>query len=243
MIIGRVGLIGNGKTYLHAYDALAVAKRRRAVFASNIWTANAADFVEWRKDPTITDRVQLSVGDDGFDLDELRDLLDIAQARGHGVVLFIDEIGVLMPARFWQKFPVELMYRFSQSRKLRLDVYWTSQDVEDVDSYLRRKTQWVYRTRAFPTPTVERQELGKRPWFFFETRWRPSTVGKRDKRLGWAFRLYRRSFEREFDTDELVMPARRVAGDDLCARHARDAREAACPACNALESVTAVYSA
>lgn len=232
MIVGRVGLIGNGKTYLHARDALATAKRRRAVFLSNIWTRGSVPAAAYLGDPGGVDRVQLAVGDDGFDLAELEELLDAARGAGRGAVLFIDEVGVLMPARFWQKFPVALMYRFSQSRKLRLDVYYTAQDIEDVDSFLRRKTQWVYRVRAWPTPTVERQERGQRPLFFFETRWRPGQVGKRDKRLGWTFIRYRRGFEAEYDTDELVQPARRLdSGPDLCNRHRREVSEQACPLC------------
>jgi hypothetical protein len=158
----------------------------------------------------VGDRLQLSVGSDGIDLVEFRSVLELARAAGRGVVWFIDEIGILMPARFWQSFPVDLMFMSSQSRKFRVDIVWTAQDVEDVDSYLRRKTAWVWRTFAFPTSSVERQERGRRPWFFVSTRWRPGSVGTRDRRLDRSFEWYRRSWEGEFDTDELVAPPSRL---------------------------------
>lgn len=231
MIIGRVGLIGNGKTYRATQDALTTAGRRGALFASNIWVRGSLPFAQWQADPTLTRRIQLSVGEDGFDLDELTAIIEYAHGEGSGTVLLLDEIGILMPARFWQSFPVDLMMRISQSRKLRVDVYWTSQDVEDVDSYLRRKTEIVYKTRAWPTPTILRQEQGKRPLFFYESGWAPTQVGKRDRRRSRGIRLYDRRFEGEYDTDELVMPAKRLAIKDLCARHRKIANEADCPHC------------
>jgi hypothetical protein len=153
---------------------------------------------------------QLGVGADGIDLDELKDWREAAKAQDRGLVLLIDEVGILMPARFWQSFPIDLIYTLSQSRKMRLDLVYTSQDVEMVDSMLRRLTQWVYRVKCFPAPTVERREGGRRPWFFVVDRWRPMNVDKKDKRLGKSYQRYRRSFETAYDTDELVAPPERL---------------------------------
>lgn len=211
MIVGRVGEIGNGKTMLAVVDCLALAKRRNAVLVSSIWIV---DSVPWGRCGGVlpdSGRVQLSVGVDGFDLGELDAVIDAAKAQGRGVVWLIDEIGILMPARFWQRFPIDLMYKLSQSRKVRLDVYWTSQDVEDVEAYLRRKTSYVYKVYAVPVPTIERQERNARPLFFYESKWKPGSVGKRDKRRGRRFVRYRRSYEALYDTDELVRPPARLA--------------------------------
>jgi hypothetical protein len=256
MIRIRIGLIGGGKTMLTARDALEDCARRSAVFASNIWTAGSLPYPEWLKvrdgDRMAAWRVQLSTGRDGFDLDELDDVIEWVRSCdrctrldhrgqvGHGepgctkrgVVLLLDEVGVLIPARMWQKFGVDLMQTVSQSRKNRVDVWMTAQDIEDVDAYVRKKAYGVWKVRCWPTGSIERQEKGKRPWFFFESHWSPGAVGKRDRRRGWRFRRYRRSDELEYDTDEIVRPARRLTEGDLCRRHKAEAIEAACPMCH-----------
>jgi len=197
VIEGYIGLIGHGKTMLAVDHARTLALRRGALLASNI-----------RVDPPpgVAFR-QLSVGDDGFDLEELRALLE----EPGGVVLLIDEIGIIMPARFWSSFPVDLMFAMSQSRKLGLDVIYTSQDVEQVDSFVRRLTQWVYKVRCWPAPSLERREGGKRPWLFRVTQWRPVNVDKADKKVGGRWVRYQRKRETWYDTDELVRPAERLA--------------------------------
>jgi hypothetical protein len=222
----------------------AVADRRGAVLASNIWLAGSVPFADWYRGvqdwfegPETAEppglRVQLSTGEHGPSIEELDQFIEYTRALGTGGVVMVDEIGILMPARFWQAFPVDLMQKLSQSRKYRIDFFYSSQDIEDVDSYLRRKTSHVYRMRSFPTPTIDRQERGKRPWFVLETRWRPGSVGKKDKRLGWRIIRYRRFREGRYDTDEIVAPARRLTSTaDLCGKHKREDAEARCPLCH-----------
>jgi hypothetical protein len=221
MIEGFVGLIGAGKTMLSVRHAVDLARTRGALLVSNILVeCPGVDFVH------------LGVGDDGVDLEQLRLILEAARglpgeivepAEGcegppvilsavepRGVVLLVDEIGIIMPARFWQSFPVDLMFTLSQSRKLGVDLVWTSQDVEQVDAYLRRLTQWVYKVRCVPHSTLVRREAGKRPWFFWVTKWRPGLVDKKDKRIGRDLVRYRRRWELWYDTDELVRPPERL---------------------------------
>lgn len=200
MITGYVGLIGHGKTMLAVHEARKVALRRGALLAANI-KIDPPPGVEFR---------QLSVGEDGLSIEQMEQLMDEARETGRGVVILIDEIGIIMPARFWQNFPIALMYRISQSRKYATDLIYTSQDIEDVDAYLRRKTQWIYKVRCFPSPTPERRERGVRPWFFVRTQWRPATVDKKDKRIERSFIRYRRERETVYDTDELVRPPARL---------------------------------
>lgn len=199
VITGYVGLIGQGKTMLAVREAVALARRRGAILASNI-RLNVPD----------VETVQLTVGDEG--LDGVPQLLTLARAEGRGVVILVDEIGIILPARFWQTgMSMELMWAVSQSRKLAADLIFTAQDVEQVDAYLRRLTQWVTKVRAVPNPSIERREQGKRPWFFMLARWRPASVDKPDKRLGRGWTLYRRSDEGTYDTDELVRPPSHLA--------------------------------
>lgn len=200
MIEGYVGLIGNGKTMLAVQHARTLAKRRGSILAANIGIVP----------PEGVPFVQLTVGEDGLSVEQLEGLMDDARATGRGVVILVDEIGIIMPARFWQSFPIALMYRISQSRKYSTDLIYTSQDIEDVDAYLRRKTQWVYKVKAIPSPSPEKRERGIRPWCFLRTQWRPATIEKRDKRIGWSLLRYRREWERVYDTDELVRPPERL---------------------------------
>lgn len=226
MIEGFVGLIGAGKTMLAVQHAVGLARRRGAVLVSNI-----------KVDAEGVEAVQLAVGDDGLDLGQLRAIMrptstvtdaetgEQIELNGapRGVVLLVDEVGIIMPARFWASFPVDLMFTLSQSRKMGVDLVWTSQDVEQVDSFLRRLTQWVYKVRAVPGSSLERRERGRRPWFFVVTKWRPSTVDQREKRIARDLVRYRRAWEGCYDTDELVSPPERLRrrGESRAAERAR----------------------
>jgi len=219
MIVGYIGLIGAGKTMCAVVDAAALARRRRAILCSNI-----------RLDVPGVECVQLAVGPDGVDTDELQAVMDRAKGQGTGVVLLVDEIGIIFPARAWAKFPVEIMFAVSQSRKMRLDLVYTSQDVEQVDAFIRRLTNWVFKVRALPAASIERQERGKRPLLFLLSQWRPSTVDKADRRLGRSWRRYRREWEGWYNTDELVRPSSRLLEERTSGgRGARAASPAAVP--------------
>lgn len=224
MIEGAVGLIGNGKTHFVVRRARERAKRRGAILAANI-RITPPEGVEF---------VQLTVGFDGLDLDQLSALITRCQGelveqtirpglmgrlRGRrtrtelqprGLVIVVDEVGILMPARFWQSFPIDLVYTLSQSRKLKADFFWTAQDVEQVDAMLRRLTQWVHKVRAIPAPSIEMRENGRRPWVFRVTTWRPATVDKKEKRIAAEWLRYDRAVEVAYDTDELIRPAERL---------------------------------
>jgi hypothetical protein len=199
MIQGWVGLIGAGKTMCAVEQAVKLAKRRGALLASNIKVTAPGVDVQ-----------QLATGDDGLDLEELAQLVADLRAEGRGLVLLLDEVGILMPARMWASFPVSLMFTLSQSRKLKLDLIYTSQDIEQVDAFLRRLTQWVWKVRAWPAPSLERSERGRRPWLLLVNQWRPATIEKVGQRVSRSLRRYPRHVEPWYDTDELVSPARRL---------------------------------
>ena len=199
MIVGVTGLLGAGKTAFAVARVGQVARRTGALVASNI-----------RLDIPGVECVQLPTGDDGVELGALYDLRDRARAEGRGVVLLLDEVGLLLPARFWASFPVPLLSFFTNSRKLRVDVVWVSQDEADVESALRRRTQYVYRVRRIPPSRTDVGRVPGRPLLLYVTRWLSGQVEKPTKRLGWEVVRWRREWERWYDTDELVEPARRV---------------------------------
>lgn len=198
MITGYIGGIGTGKTMNAAREAIETATRRRAMLVSNITMTPADAGLDVRK---------LSIGHDGIDLDQLRALIRECQLSERGMVLMLDEVGILMPARFWQDFPIDLMYVLSQSRKLGVDLIYTAQDVEQVDATLRRLTTYVWLVKSFPPASIERSEKGKRPWLFVMAK---SKVRYIDSQLrapiGRRFRLYSRKWERTYSTAELVAP-------------------------------------
>lgn len=199
MIIGVTGLLGAGKTAYAVSRVVALAQKRHAVLASNI-----------RIDPPAgVDFVQLPTGSDGFDLDALYALRARARADHRNVLLLLDEVGLLLPARFWASFPVPLMSFFTNSRKLKVDVWWVSQDDADVEVSLRRRTQLVFKVSRFPGQSWDREE-DRRPWLLYITRWRSGQVGKKDKLLGRSLVRWRREWESWYDTDELVEPPARL---------------------------------
>jgi hypothetical protein len=231
MIVGYTGLVGMGKTMLATREAVNLARRRRAILVSNIEVI----------DPGVP-FVQLAVGDDG--LEGLAPILRSARACGvctvgnsrgkvahgedgcerQGVVILVDEIGIILPARFWERgMSITLMWACSQSRKLGADLIFTCQHVAQLDAFLRRITDWIWKVKAIPHPSVERREAGKRPWFFWTTRWRPADIDTEnpEKRLSRSFRWYHREDEGIYDTDELVTPPAHLTGTPGASRGRR----------------------
>jgi len=206
VIIGYTGLVGMGKTMLAVREAVRLARVRGAILASNI-EVTAPDL----------DVVRIGVGDDG--LEGIPDLLARARSEGRGVVIFVDEIGIVLPSRFWERgMSIDLMWACSQSRKLGADLIFTCQHVAQLDAFLRRITDWIWRVKAIPHPSIERRERGKRPWFFLASRWRPADIDteRPEKRLSraswWGGIWYRRDWERLYNTDELVRPPSQLRG-------------------------------
>lgn len=196
-IWGYIGGIGTGKTMNGAVEAIALAKRRDALILSNIRLELPPGVEGWR----------LPMDANGIDMDTVRALVFECQARGKGIVLFLDEVGILMPSRFWQDFPIDLIFVLSQSRKLGVDLIYTAQDVEQVDAILRRLTSWVWLVKSYPVGSIERRERGKRPWFFLLTRWKVKSIeGQFKQPIGRRVVRYRRAWEGLYSTDELVQP-------------------------------------
>jgi len=76
-----------------------------------------------------------------------RELKEVFSVR-NGLIL-VDEINLLCPARFWNSFPPELAYFWSQTRKMQLDIYWTAQHPDRVDKIIKEISNWVWLIRNF----------------------------------------------------------------------------------------------
>lgn len=120
MIQGITGLPGSGKTYFLARLGLAEIKKGRDVYAN-------------------------------FKLDGAKPYTDLKQVfeLRNGLIL-IDEINLLCPSRWWDRFPPQLAYHWSQTRKSQLDVWWSSQHIDRVDKIVREISNWVWIVKHLP---------------------------------------------------------------------------------------------
>lgn len=199
MIHGKVGWVGHGKTMRAVVQAVDIARVRSAVLASNIAITVPELGVPF---------VQLPMEAAG--LGGLDELIERCRSDRVGLVLLVDEVHMIWGAREWAEMGKIARYRLTQSRKLGIDVIWTAQFTDQVEKNIRELTETVELLRAFPSPTLERRESGKRPWGFRGATFRPGHEGNPDKRLGRNWYRYRREHEAWYDTDELVTPAASV---------------------------------
>lgn len=114
MIVAYVGKPGAGKTLLMTADLVKAQKRERPVFAN--YPLLGARY--WEK------------------LDETYGI-----RRG---IIAMDEAGSVVNSRKWEKLPDDVVKQWQQSRKLGLDLFYTSQAFTGVDKILRGITNYVY---------------------------------------------------------------------------------------------------
>jgi hypothetical protein len=241
IIEGYVGTIGAGKTTLAVQHALGLARARDAVLLSNIPILCGEGYTPMRRlfrwfgpyrpaGPYVPgcaegghniDHQLLPVNDDGIDLAALtRKAFELRDA-GRGLVLLMDEVGVVMPSRLWKDFSVALMWVLQQSRKLTCEWIWTAQDPAFVDRQLRSLTSAVHFVQSFPPPSIWRRTQGKRPWFLVQSTYLPTDAPRahgaddertKKRRIDRKVRRYKRAWEGAFDTDGVVLPSKHLAG-------------------------------
>jgi hypothetical protein len=120
MVEGFVGLPGSGKTYYLTKLGVEAIKKGRPVFAN--FKLEGAKYYN-----------------------DLKQVMDIKE----GLIL-VDEINLICPSRWWDRFPVELAYWWSQTRKNQLDVYWTSQHQDRVDKIVKEISNFIWEIRRLP---------------------------------------------------------------------------------------------
>jgi len=170
MIIGITGLPGSGKTYYLAKKGLAEKKKGRDVFA-NFGLEGAIKFTD----------------------------LNQVFKEEKGLVL-VDEINLLCPSRWWDKFPMKQAYYWSQSRKLGLDIYWSAQHIDRVDKIIREISNWVWELKSLPFGiTVMNQYL-------------PTEI-KKKRKTSYGFKAFIKgpAVWDKYDTFEKIKPASRFS--------------------------------
>lgn len=231
IIEGYVGTIGAGKTTLATQHSLALARARDAVLMSNIPVICGPKCYDPAKvlreggplppyEPEhLLDHRILPMTDSGLDLSSLMATAFQLRDERRGLVLFVDEVGVVMPARLWKDFPVALMWLLQQSRKLACEWIWTAQDPSFVEHQLRSLTSVVHYVRSYPPPSIWRRVKGKRPWLLVASAYTPMSAPRangegerRERRIGRRVHRYSRKWEASFDTDGVVLPSRHIKG-------------------------------
>jgi hypothetical protein len=207
-ILGIVGPLGHGKTMNAVRVARDMAVERHAVLISNI-SINPPPGVLFEQltiDEGWPDRLAILV------YAVASGALHEADGRPYGgVVIVLDEAGLVLNAREWKSFPFALVWLLSQSRKFKAELVYTAQWSDMVDSVLRGMTDEIWTIRAFPRPTIGRRLKGKRPWLFHVRQWRPNHVEQKDACLGSSWFFYHRSYEGLYDTDCIVWPPKLAA--------------------------------
>lgn len=115
MVEGIVGLPGAGKTYYISKIGLEAIKKGRKVYAN--YKLEGSTYYN--------------------DLSEVCNVED-------GLIL-VDEINLTCPSRWWDRFPPKLAYFWSQTRKLKLDIYWTAQHQDRVDKIVREISNYIWK--------------------------------------------------------------------------------------------------
>lgn len=169
MVEGIVGLPGSGKTYWLSQIGLEAIKKNRPVYAN--YKLKGANYYT-----------------------DLKQVMEVEK----GVIL-IDEINLICPSRWWDRFPPKLAYWWSQTRKMELDVYWTSQHQDRVDKIVKEITNYIWEMRKLPFN------------FRIANCYLPEQIGKaKRERFGTKFFWLNKKVWENFNTYERIEVAKSV---------------------------------
>lgn len=163
MVEGFFGLPGSGKTYFLSLIGLKAIKDGRKVFA-NFKLTGAEYFC---------------------------DIFEVINIR-KGVIL-IDEINLSFPSRIWDRLPPQFLYFWSQTRKMELDIYYSSQHPDRVDKVIKEISNWAWWVYKLPFR------------FHMAKKFLPEHINK-EKRKNYQMKLFRRNKETQeaYNTMELI---------------------------------------
>jgi len=149
MTKGYIGALGSGKTLNMVKDLMAQMERGRKVISNTpiIFYKNKRKY----ESITIFDSKQF----------------ERAVINAWNATIAIDEASVFFPSNYWNKIKPEFIYKFAQSRKMRCDLYYTSQGWGHTIKRLRDLTNWVVacHKRRFFLPLDIGIKKGKKIWY------------------------------------------------------------------------------
>ena len=164
MIRAYVGLLGQGKTLTMIYDALQEMEKGRQVF-SNTPFAKKVEFNKGLIHKILGKKRYTRILSPIF-LETKDEFIRVFEKESDGVFC-IDEASIVFSNRNWDSIPPQIIMKMRQSRKDKLDIYYTAQDFMDCEVILRRITDEVceckYRKR-FGIPLMKKYELINNFW-------------------------------------------------------------------------------
>lgn len=132
MITAFTGKTGSGKTNLMVREAFKAWK-----MGTNIYSNTYLDFEKYKKKNKEYGKIVY--------FENIRDIID-----AHDALVLFDEAQVLFNARLWESLPEEFQYKLQQSRKHKLDLYCTTQNLGTIDiTYRRLIHQWIHCKNRF----------------------------------------------------------------------------------------------
>lgn len=131
MIVGWVGNLGSGKTWGMVRKAWQEVKSRPRHTPPPLIFSNMSNIA--------------------FPMSIYCQTFEDMQRIACGLILF-DEAGVWLDSRSWQSVPKGFLQRLVQFRKRRLDLYYTAQGFDQVDSRLRMLTNVLHKCMMITLP-------------------------------------------------------------------------------------------
>ena len=109
---GYCGLFGSGKTYAAVMEIYGQRKR-------NNWLPVMTNLGRLNLPGVPVDYLSIGEGEEG-----LEEMWEKLRGFKQGILL-LDEVGVFLPARLWNKIPVYLSQKWAQLRKDGVDLLWS----------------------------------------------------------------------------------------------------------------------
>jgi len=147
---GFVGWQGDGKSYAATVRVFEMLERNpNLLVASNIPFPGALLWDSWQ---------------------DFLELLRWAIEQEAEILALVDEVGVTLPAKFWNKIDDDLLKALLERRHMQLDVLWTTPSMQDTVTTLRRITQVVHYMRRYGGSEYSHRPGRRNPAAFYD-RW------------------------------------------------------------------------
>jgi len=126
---------------------------------------------------------------------EGKDFLDAFRVVDNAIFV-IDEAGTVFDNRSWRTFEKWLMAKFRESRKSNLHIYYTAQDVMDVDIKLRQLTNYLVICKF---EKFQKWDLFLRNWCYHSQVIRSDTPATRKEYLNYYETIFPRDFKKIYN--------------------------------------------
>lgn len=131
MIYCIIGMPGTGKTLLATHIALTQYRD----IASN-----------YKIDRPVDHKGRIFYWND---VNQLINLTREYYEKRQSICILVDEANLYFSSRFFMRVPPQILWLWSQNRKLRIDIYYTTQSFLRVDKALREITNYIIKPRLY----------------------------------------------------------------------------------------------